>query len=189
MLPAPRVNVQLLDAGSGTILPAQTVDEIKTFCGIHGEEFYIAVDIERTPTDDERVFTVLAKLDGNLIGYSFNVRGIEKQRRSKRGRMRKNGLYKKRMQNAMQKSWQRRCALCNHTTPHMTFMSDQTNRYQFIGLTHMATFTNAQHTRTISPIRFNKSDLTYGKQRWSIRLLHTKTIRRCLRKANGSIVV
>ena len=80
MLPAPRVDVQLLDGVTGRKLPAQSVDRVKTFECSSGNEFYISVDIERTRSDDQRVFTVIAKLDGDMIGYSFHCHGFMKQR-------------------------------------------------------------------------------------------------------------
>ena len=80
MLPAPRVDVQLLDAVTKRKLPAQHIDGIKTFQGASGQEFYVSVLLERTHTDDKRVFTVLAKIDGDQIGYSFNFEGFPKQK-------------------------------------------------------------------------------------------------------------
>ena len=80
MLSAPRVKIYLVDAQTGSPLHWETVDGTITFKGSSGQEFNILVDVERIQTDDQRVFTVQAKLDGDMIGYSFHLEGFQKQR-------------------------------------------------------------------------------------------------------------
>ena len=75
---APRVKVQLLDAGTNASLLSETIDGIKTFQGSSGKEFYISVEVERR-MDDQRVFTVMAKLDGEYICYAFHCEHMKKQ--------------------------------------------------------------------------------------------------------------
>lgn len=79
MLPAPRVKIYLVDAQTGVPLHWETIDGTKTFKGSSGQEFDISVEVERRKSDDQRVFTVLAKLDGDMIGYSFHLEGLKKQ--------------------------------------------------------------------------------------------------------------
>ena len=79
MLPAPRVRVHLLDAQTGVSLHYETVDGTITFKGSSGKEFYISVEVERKRIDDQRVFTVVGNLDGNMIGYTFHLEKLEKQ--------------------------------------------------------------------------------------------------------------